>query len=328
MMRRPVTLKKLGISQFFQLPFNVYLARSLPLPLLRCYMYFWGILYVLVQIRMFTNIATCLGLVHRIHTLPSKFLLDLLRSLFGVFEHYFEKLVMAYKDLDELQCYLRNRLQISNKHMLDKLAQEGRGALLVTGHFGAVEYLPLSLAMQGYKVAMICKFKTRTLKRALTQKAACFGVELIDASEPGVAFKAVKAIKEGRFLITECDEFSEWRFHRSRRISVFGMILPQDRTLDFFFKRAKVPTFLTLMKRENDGINLVIEFLADGSKEQSVAATAWKKLEKYILNCPYQWYQIKGASKFLLENALETPIDNKKDQDIPDKDSILSPSYS
>ncbi len=327
-MRCPVISLNIGISQFFQLPFNVCLAHNLPVPLLRLYMYFWGIIYVMIRLKMIIGIATCLSFIYRREPRQAPFLFNLLRALFGVFEHYFEKLVMAYKQLDELQNYLENRLVITNKHMLDRLHSEGRGALLVTGHFGAVEYLPLSLAMNGYKVSMICKFKTNALKKALCEKAAEFGVQLIDASEPGVAFKAVKAIKGGRFLITECDEFSEWRFHRSQRVSVFGMILPQDRTLDLFFKKARVPTFLTLMKRESGKINMVIEFIADGGCERSVAAAAWKKLEEYIFNSPFQWYQIKGAAKFLLENAIEAEAENRKDTNLPDKDPVLSPSYS
>ncbi len=327
-MRSPVSAKKLGISQFFQLPFNVYLARNLPLPVLRCYMYLWGTIYVLLRIRMFMNIAVCLSLIQPTRVINILFFTNLIRALLGVFEHYFEKMVMAYKRLDELQDYLDARLTITNKHFLDELHRKGKGAILITGHFGAVEYLPLSLAMQGYRVSMICKFKTKSLKDALCNKAAQFGVQLIDASEPGVAFKAVRAIKEGRFLITECDEFSEWRFHKSQRVSVFGMMLPRDRTIDFFFKKAKAPTFLTLMKREGMGFNMVVEYLGDGSVEQTVASHAWATLEKYIFKYPFQWYQIKGAAKFLLENAIDTAIDHKTDKGIPDKDTVLSPSYS
>ncbi len=327
-MRRPVFVRNLGISQFFQLPVNVYLARNMPLPILRVYLYIWGIIYVLLRIRMFLSIAACLSMINKIRAIPASMWADLLRSLFGVFEHYFEKLVMAYKELEEVRSYLEQTLIVSNKHLLDKLAAEGRGALIVTGHFGAVEYLPLSLAMQGYKVSMICKFKTKELKQALMKKAATVGVQLIDASESGVAFKAVRAIKEGRFLITECDEFSQWRFHRSRRVSVFGMMLPQDRTLDFFFKKVKAPTFLTLMKRENGRINMVVEFLADGKTEKTVAAKAWKALEKHIFQNPYQWYQIKGAAKFLMENAVEADIEHKEGKDIPDKNTVFTPSYS
>ena len=327
-MRRPVLIKNLGISQFFQLPFNVCLAKSMPMSALRLYLYFWGMIYMVFCFHIFASIATCLSLINRIKKLPAPLVPDILKSLFGVFEHYFEKLVMAYKELEYVRNYLEQKLIVSNKHLLDKLAAEGKGALLVTGHFGAVEYLPLSLAMQGYKVSMICKFKTKELKQALMEKAATVGVQLIDASEPGVAFKAVRAIKEGRFLITECDEFSQWRFHRSRRVSVFGMMLPQDRTLDFFFKKVKAPTFLTLMKRENGRINMVVEFLADGKTEKTVAAKAWKALEKHIFQNPYQWYQIKGAAKFLMENAVEADIEHKEGKDIPDKNTVFTPSYS
>ncbi|NPA95744.1 MAG: hypothetical protein GXO58_10005 [Thermodesulfobacteria bacterium] len=324
-MRSPVSLPKLGISEFFQLPFNVYLARKFPLPILRYYMYLWGIFYVLFSVRIFTNIITCLNFI-----LPAKKrnIHYIIRALLGIFEHYFEKMVMAYKSLPELQQYLNARLYITNKHLLDKLHRESKGAILITGHFGAVEYLPLSLAMQGYKVSMICKFKTQSLKDALCTKAAEFGVQLIDASEPGVAFKAIRAIKQGRFLITECDEFSEWRFHKSQRVSVLGNLLPQDRTIDFFFRKAKAPTFLTLMIREKGKFNMMVEYLGDGSQHQSIAACAWNTLEKYICKYPFQWYQIKGAAKFLLENAIDATIEDKTSKNIPNKDPILRPSYT
>ncbi len=327
-MRRPVVIRNFGISQFFQLPFNVYLAKTMPLPILRCYMYLWGLIYVTFRIQMLLRIATCLSLIYKIEAISLPFLIGLLKSLFGVFEHYFEKMVMAYKTLDELQHYLSKKLMITNKYFLDRLQSQGKGALLVTGHFGAVEYLPLSLAMQGYKVSMICKFKTQTLKKALTEKAAKFGVQLIDASEPGVALKALRAIRQGRFLITECDEFSEWRFHKSQRVSVFGMTLPRDRTIDFFFKKAKAPTFLVLMKREQGRINMVVEFLANGQTDASVAVTAWKTLEKHIFLTPHQWYQLKGAARFLLNNSLGPEDADRKDKSIPDKDSVLRPSYT
>ncbi len=327
-MRRVQKFNKIGISQFFQLSFNVELARRLPIPILKFYMYFWGLIYVLIRLQLCKNIAACLFYIYRTSLIPSPFLLNWLRSILGVFEHYFEKMVMAYKSLDELQDYLNKRLLISNRHFLDELASKGKGAILVTGHFGAVEYLPLSLAMNGYKVAMICKFKTQTLKKALMEKAAQFGVQLIDASEPGVAFKALRAIKEGRFLITECDEFSEWRFHKTQRVTVFGKVLPRDRTLDFFFKKAKVPTFLTLMKRDGNRFNMVVEFLSDGIKHDSISAKAWKKLEEYICAYPFQWYQIKGTAKFLKTNAIEVSIEAQKDNHIPDKDTVFSPSYS
>ena len=328
-MKHPSMFKNMGISQFFQLPFNVYLARKLPLSVLRAYLYLWGLFYIIIKIQMCANIAVCLSIMRNGRGVPMPLVLNLLRAVGGVFEHYLEKMVMAYRPLEETSEYLQERLTISNRHMLDVLARQGKGAILVTGHFGAVEYLPLALAMNGYRVAMICRFKTKSLKQALIEKADRFGVLLIDADEPKVAFRALKAIKEGRFLITECDEFSEWRFHRNQKVEVFGKIMPRDRTLDFFFKKAKVPAFMTLIQRNGNRFKLSVDFLADGKECTSVSACAWKKLEDYISKYPFQWYQIKGASKFILEHGVEADrVDSRAGQDIPGTDSVLSPSFS
>ncbi len=321
--------KNMGISRFFQLSFNVYLASNLPISVLRAYLYLWGLFYIILRIQMCANIGICLSIMKNGKGLSSPLLLQLLRAVAGVFEHYLEKMVMAYRPLDEMKNYLAERLSISNRQMLDVLARQGKGAILVTGHFGAVEYLPLALAMSGYKIAMICRFKTKSLKRALTDKAERFGVLLIDADEPRVAFRAIKAIKEGRFLITECDEFSEWRFHKNQKVDVFGRIMPRDRTIDFFFKKAQVPTFMTLMHRQGNRFHLSVDFLADGRDCTSVSAFAWKKLEDYISKYPFQWYQIKGASKFILEHGIEPDrVESGEGQDIPGTDSILSPSFT
>ena len=99
---------------------------------------------------------------------------------------------------------------------------------------GAVEFLPLSLAMNGYKIALICRFKTKKLKEELIKRAKKFDVILIDANEPKVLFRALRAIKNGRMLITECDEFSEWRPHPDKRISVFGHTVPTGQDTGLF----------------------------------------------------------------------------------------------
>jgi len=152
---------------------------------------------------------------------------------------------------------------------------------------------------------------------------------LIDANEPKVAFRALRAIKSGRILITECDEFSEWRPHPDKRISVFGHTVPQDRTLDFLYRRAKVPVLMGLMRREKGGFMLCIDSLADGGKDESLAARTWSRLEDYILSYPQQWYQWKDAATALSEHIVQ---ENKKDTQefplIPSERPVLSADLS
>ena len=315
----------LGLSQFFQLSFNVKLARLLPFICLRIYLYLLGFLYFSLKQTNKKKVALCLNHVLRFNLkkTPSY------KAFLGIFDHYFEKLVMAHRPLSEMIDFLRLRLHIKNKCYLDNITKTGKGCILITGHFGAVEFLPLSLAMNGYKIALICRFKTKRLKEELIKRAREFDVILIDASEPKVIFKALRAIKNGRILITECDEFSEWRPHPDNRVSVFGHKMPQDRTLDFLQRRAKVPALMGLMRREKGGFTLCIDPLANGGKDESLAARAWNKLEDYILSYPQQWYQWKDAATALSEHIVP---DNKKDKQevplIPTERPVLSVNFS
>ena len=315
----------LGLSQFFQLSFNVKLAQLLPFACLRIYLYLLGFSYFSLKRTDRKKIAHCLNHVLRFNLkkFPSY------KTFLGIFDHYFEKLVMAHRPLSEMIDFLRLRLHIKNKAYLDKITKTGKGCILVTGHFGAVEFLPLSLAMNGYKVVMICRFKTKRLKEELIKRAKEVDVILIDASEPKVIFKALRAIKNGRILVTECDEFSEWRPHPDKQVTVFGHKMSQDRTLDFLQRRAKVPALMGLMRREKGGFTLCIDSLADGGKDKSLAARAWNKLEDYILSYPQQWYQWKDAAAALSEHIV---MDNKKDiRDvtlIPSEYPVLSSNLS
>jgi lauroyl/myristoyl acyltransferase len=209
---------------------------------------------------------------------------------------------MAYRPLHKLLQYFDKRLTITNRHILDEAITSNSGAILVTGHFGAVEYLPMALFLRGYKVAMICKFKTSDLKQGLAKRAKEKNITLIDGSEPGVALKALQAIKDGRILITECDEFKEWRLG-CEKIDVLGQRVNSDKTLEIFYKKAKVPTVLGLVRRDDKGkFSLCIEAIADGKENVTIANIAWKKLEKYIHRHPEQWYQWADFSKLILDN--------------------------
>jgi KDO2-lipid IV(A) lauroyltransferase len=52
---------------------------------------------------------------------------------------------------------LENLVEIENRHYLDEVLAEGRGGLLVSGHFGNWEYLATRLVAAGYKVNFIVK---------------------------------------------------------------------------------------------------------------------------------------------------------------------------
>ncbi len=289
-------LPNIGLSQFFQLPFNVWITRTSPLYILRVYLYFLGSIYFVLQGKDLRKILSSLTFILRYRLSVAHFCRNVLKSIFGIFEHYLEKLLMGHRNFAAMHEFLGKKLTVQNRHVLDQTVAQGNGGILVTGHFGAVEFLPLALSLSGYKIAMIVKFKTESLRKQLMKRAAELDIILIDADQEKVIFKALNAIKQGRFLITECDEFSKWIHHKSEKVSVFGNLVSRDKTLDFFYRRAKVPAMLGLMKRRNGGYVLSVTSLANGSEKVSLAKRAWDCLEEHILAEPYQWYQWKDAA--------------------------------
>jgi KDO2-lipid IV(A) lauroyltransferase len=291
-----IPISKLGLSKFFQLSFNVKLARLLPFSIFRIYIYLLGIIYFMLKHQERRRVMLGIKYVFSRWSDRPKYITVVFRTFLGIFDHYYEKLLMAHRPMSEMINFLNPRLTIRNKHSLDEVVRQGRGALLVTGHFGAVEFLPLTMALRGYKAAMIVRFKTARLKRKLLAQAKLVDVQLIDADEPKVAVSALKALRNGRILITECDEFKLWRPYVDQYVSVFGNQVPRDKTLDSFYRRCSLPAFLGLMKRNGKGsFTLCLEPLASGEKGVSLSARAWSKLEKYIMNYPEQWYQWKDV---------------------------------
>jgi len=318
-------LPKLGLSQFFQLPLNVWITRVSPLFILRLYLYSLGLLYFLLQGKDRIKIVSSLRYILRYRQTFSHFYRNVLQVFGGIIEHYLEKLLMGHRNFADMQDFLGKRLTVQNRHVLDQAAAQGRGGILVTGHFGAVEYLPLALSLSGYKIAMIVKFKTDSLRRQLMKRSAELDIILIDAEQDKVVFKALDAIKNGRLLITECDEFSKWIRHKSEKVSVFGNSVLQDKTLDFFYRRAKVPAMLGLMKRRNGGYVLSVTSLANGGEKVSLAKRAWNCLEEHILAEPYQWYQWKDAAMELapfIESGRMN--ENYQPQGVPAGDTVFA----
>lgn len=324
-MKLSMQLPKFGLSHFFQLPCNVTLTRVSPQIFLRCYLYLIGCMYYLVQKKDRTRILSCLHFVLRYRFSLSHFCKNVLLTFCGIFEHYLEKLLLGHRNFTDMKKLLGQKFSIQNKHILDQVASGKTGGILVTGHFGAVEYLPLALPLNGYKIAFIVRFKTEALRRQLMERAAEMDVMVIDADKPRVAFKALDAIKQGRLLITECDEFSEWRRHKKEKISVFGNSVPRDTTLDFFYRRAKVPAMLGLMKRRNGGFVLSVTALANGHEKVSLSRRAWNCLEEHILAEPYQWYQWKDAAIELAPFiAAGRTHENTQPQGVPVNDPVFS----
>jgi len=290
----------LNLSRFCQAKFNVWLFRLLPFWVSRWYLFQLGKVYFFFKQK---EKALIRATVRRVigGDLESPSLKALLKDTFrGIIDHYHEKLFVAYSNFPRLLKFLRNRIKLNGETELREILAQGRGIILVTGHYGAVEFLPGALAVRGYPVTMICRFQTNRLRKSLQKRAEAVGLQLVDSDEGNVFLAAIKALKSGRILITECDEFDEWRPAENQEVSFLNCSLPGDRTLDILKRRAGAPVVTALMQRNGKKrytMNLVPVYTTPS--EPAMGQQCLKVLEASIQASPAHWYQWKKLGQML-----------------------------
>ncbi len=173
--------------------------------------------------------------------------------------------------------------------------------LLITGHYGAIEYIPTLLALNNIRVSIIAKFKTLKLKKRVFEQAARYGIHLIDGENRGEVLKsAINELRNNRVLITQCDEMDEWRPSVKEKTSFLGNNTGLDRTINILHKRTEAEVLFGVIYRFNlDQYRFLLYSHSQMIKmvpRTSSAATGeivLKVLEQFICSYPEQWYQWK-----------------------------------
>ena len=241
-------------------------------------------------------------------------------ALKGIFYHYVEKLYVAYSGDRQWKDYCLERIRVIGRRTVDRYLRQDRGVILVTAHFGAVEFLPGLLTLLGYPVAIIAKFKTPRLKKKCEKRAHSVGAMIIDANEPSSFFLALSALRQGRILITQCDEVECWRTDPERTIQVFGTFFRFDRTPTILQKRSGCPIVFGYVRREGKGHYAAeIEDVCGpyGGHQDGIGVTLLKKLEKLVYTHPDQWYIWKNFQRMKATEAGEIVVEGPRSNHIP-----------
>ncbi len=291
----------LNLSKFCQARLNVFLFRFLPFFISRWYLSQVGNLYYFLKAKEKALIQATISHVFG-GELEPRSLTTLMKQAFkGIFDHYHEKLFVAYSNFPRLLKFLRHRIELHGQEELEEILAQGRGVILVTGHYGAVEFLPGALSVRDYPVTMICRFQTNRLRQSLQERADAVGLQLVDSEDGNVFLAAVKALKSGRILITECDEFDEWRPAPGNKVTFLNSPLTGDRTLDILQKRSGAPVVAAFMQRNGKKrytLNLT-PVLTQASAGAAVGAACLQVLETSIQASPAHWYQWKKFGQML-----------------------------
>jgi len=286
---------KLNISVFFQSPLNIFIFRHVSPRISWRYLQVIGFLYYLINKKEKRHIARNIRdlLSDGEETRVRKVTRDTFK---GIFSHYFEKMCSAFMETEAIERYVRQRVTIEGRELLDKALQKGKGCILVTAHWGGVEFIPWVLTVARYPASIILECKTARLAKAFQQHESRVGTELIIASSYGgsVLVRALQSLKANRILMTQCDEVETWHKRRGSTIRLFGQSLYFDNTIEVIAKRTGAAVVGAFLERTPGGrYTLHIE---DVSVERMVPSTARECLQlwqKYVTRQPEQWYQWK-----------------------------------
>lgn len=291
------------ISSFLQLPCNTWIFGTLPPWLSQLYLRTLGALYFQIASKKRAAIQRSLEATLGEASSPRQARRRWAETRGGILDHYQEKLYLAFKSYPTIRQNCLGRVKIRNQELLDQALAQGRGVILITGHYGALEFMPGALAFRGYPLSVMVHCKTPRLKAILEERAAGAGTELMDPKSGEVFFTALEHLKRGRIVITQCDEINMWRPYKDKTTSFLGLTVPLDRSMDILARKSRAVVLMGLVHRQG-GRRYELELLnpaehpaAQGEKQVSVQCLS--VLTDYILQRPAHWYEWKKLDQFL-----------------------------
>jgi lauroyl/myristoyl acyltransferase len=300
---------KLNLSVFFQSPVNVFIFRHVSPRVSRRYLQAIGFLYYLINRKEKRRIAR--NVQDLLDAGQGPELRRVTRDTFrGIFSHYFEKMCSAFMETEAIERYIRHHVKVEGAQLLDKALHNGKGCILVTAHWGAVEFIPWVLTVARYPASIVLECKTARLAKAFRQHESLVGTELIIASESGgsVLVRALQALKSNRVLMTQCDEVGTWHKRRTSTIRLFGKTLYFDNTIEVIAKRTGAAVVGAFLERTPDGrYTLHIEDVSVERSPANAARECFGLWEKYVTRSPEQWYQWKHWDEMLAPLAPVEP---------------------
>ena len=302
------------LSRFLQSPLITMMFGHLPHPLSRFYLGLFGTLYFMLAPDERRAIKKALEFCLENKGIPNGAKNYWKRTRKGIIDHYHEKLYLAFPPYDRVKQDLERRGKISGLETLNRTLDKGRGVIMVTGHYGAVEYLPAFLSFQGYQVTAMVHCNSKALREILDQRAARVGIKLLDPKSETVFFPATQHLKEGRILVTQCDEIDMWHPYKNKKINFLGLEMGLDKSLDILARKTRAPVLFGLNhRRGRRRYELVIEDPSQHPAAQGlrlVSAQCLALLESYIYMQPEAWYEWKKLKPFLEQTVFDISDEN------------------
>lgn len=285
---------KVNLSKFFQAKMNVTIFKRMPASVSYLYLQTIGKIYYLVRRKEKRLIEK--NIRDMLEGRDEHYIRGIIKQTFkGIFAHYYEKMYSAFKDIDQIRRFVGKKFSVQNEEVIADAMSLGKGVILVTAHWGAVEFIPWVLSLKGYPVSIIVDCETKHLEKAILKQAARMNGEIIsNSADASVFFRALECLKRNRLLMTECDEVDAWRKRPNMTIELFGKKLFFDPTLNILAKRSGAAVVGVFLKRvSRNSYTLICEPISRGERDVDTAKGALSLWQKYVSLHPDQWYQWK-----------------------------------
>ena len=321
---------KINLSSFLQWRFNIYMCKTLGWSFAFFYIRMLGKLYFFFNRKENGKIKKAIKSVfsngRRISNIKT-----ITKEVFqGIFSHYYEKFFNVYSTSQTLRTFVHTHMEGEGLKAIKQGLAKGNGVLLITGHFGGVEYIPAFLCANNFPVTIVAKFKTSELRDVSLERASHFSTNVIDANHtPNIVRAIYKDLRENRVVITQCDEIDEWRPCRHNKICFLGKQIRLDKTFNILSKRCAAAIVFGVMHRSAlhryKFVATSWEKMAQKyqrSIDMPIGAVLLKYMERYIYDHPEEWYQWK---KYIKLNMFTIPrIKTNRKLSTP----VLEPSFS
>lgn len=292
------------MSKFLQLRLNLFLLSLLPIWFTRAYVWVLARLYFFFRPGLVGAIRCNIG--RALKSLSPSEVDNIARGvLSGTIKHYQEKMYNGFLAMPKFRKFLvSNVIFEGHEEVLRDALKEGRGVIIATGHYGALEFLPIYLAVKKYPTVTLARFKTEKLQNTVIPRANGDGLDIVVPGNGMNVFReASKALSQNKIFVTQCDEVDAWHADPNCAMKFLGRKIHPDRMLNLLCKRTGAVLLFGLLQREGRRkYRLLLHRVSCKGSSDSVNVQTLKLLETYIQRHPDQWYEWKKYHRFAWVN--------------------------
>jgi KDO2-lipid IV(A) lauroyltransferase len=192
---------------------------------------------------------------------------------------------------------LRRFVAVQGREHLDEALQQGRGAILVTAHFGNFPLFMMKLGLEGYPIGVIVRNpRYRLMARFLDDYRARFGIHSLRDKPRRVSVKESLAfLRDNGVLVLHVDVNVS---HGGMFVPFFGHWVPAFRGPAQLSLHTKAPALPTFIRRVNGlhhrmTIHPPLPTPSTGDREEDIWRLLWgltRKTEDTIRKHPEQYF--------------------------------------